>query len=72
MFLGEQLVDAVKFPAHQLNQPGHIEALKMQMEEENEDILDLSEEQPQFFIETVPSSMNSEKFQRLNGANYPF
>lgn len=63
MFLGGQLVDTVNFPAHRLNQPGHIETLKMQMEEKNEDILDLSIEQPQFFIETVPSSMNSKKFQ---------
>lgn len=63
MFLGGQLVDSVKFHAHQLNQPGHIEALKMEMEEKNEDILDLSEEKPQFFIETVPSLMNSKYFQ---------
>lgn len=66
MFLGNRLIDAVKVHAHQLNKPGFIQGLKIEMEERNEDILDLSKEEPIFVIDTVPSSMNSKEFQRIN------
>ena len=59
MFLGNKLIDAVKINAYQLNVPGYVEVLKMEMEEKNEDVLDLSNEEPRFFIEPVPSSMNA-------------
>lgn len=58
MFLGSKLVDRVKINASKLNMPGYIEALRMNLEEKNEDIIDLSNEEPHFFIESVPSSMN--------------
>lgn len=63
MFLGSELIDSVPINVLQLNHPGYIQNLKMEMEDKNEDILDLSKEQPKFFIEPVPSSMNSKKFQ---------
>ena len=66
MFIGNKLIDAMQINTLQLNMPGYIENLKMEMEEKNEDIIDLSNEEPQFFIETIPSSMNSKKFQQLN------
>jgi hypothetical protein len=66
MFLGSQLIDTERMHAHQLKRPGYVETLKMEMKERNEDILDLSTEEPTFFIETVPSSMNSKQFQRIN------
>jgi len=58
MFIGNELIDTVNINATQLNKPGYVEFLKMEMEEKNEDIIDLSNEEPQFFIDTVPSSMN--------------
>jgi hypothetical protein len=66
MFLAGQLIDTVRMNTYQLNLPGYIQGLKMEMEERNEDILDLSDEEPTFFIETVPSSMNLKQFQRMN------
>jgi hypothetical protein len=66
MFLGNELIDAVKINAYQLTVPGYIEVLKMEMEEKNEEILDLSNEEPKFFIDSVASSMNSKKFQRID------
>lgn len=61
MFIGNELIDAVKLNALQLSKPGYVEFLKMEMEEKNEDIIDLSSEEPQFFIDTVPSCMNRSK-----------
>jgi len=66
MFLNNKLIDSIKINAAQLNKPGHIEALRIEMEEKNEDIIDLSGEEPEFFIEAIPSSMNkNERFFRL-------
>ena len=59
MFLQNKLIDSIPLNAVQLNQPGYIHGLRMQMEERNEDILDLSQEKPEFFIDSVPSSMNA-------------
>jgi hypothetical protein len=58
MFIGNRLVDAIKITSTQLHKAGCIEHLKMEMEERNEDIIDLSNEEPEFFIDTVPSAMN--------------
>lgn len=45
--------------------PGYIEGLKIGLEESNENIIDLSNEELRFFIEPVPSIMNSKRFQRI-------
>jgi hypothetical protein len=58
MFIGEELIDVVSINIAYLHHPGYIQSLKMEMEEKNEDIIDLSEEKPTFFIDNVPSSMN--------------
>lgn len=58
MFIGNKLIDEMKINAAQLNRPGYIQTLKMEMEDRNEDIIDLSKEEPQFFIDAVPSAMN--------------
>lgn len=58
MFLGNELIDEMKISAARLNSPGYIQSMKMEMEERNEDIIDLSNEKPEFFIDRVPSSMN--------------
>jgi hypothetical protein len=68
MYLKNELIDSVKINSTQLNKPGYIGFLKSEMEEKNEDIIDLSNEEPQFFIETIPSSMNTSRslFQLIN------
>jgi hypothetical protein len=58
MFIGNRLVDEIKITLAQFNKPGYIQNLKMEMEERNEDIIDLSNEEPEFFIDAVPSVMN--------------
>jgi hypothetical protein len=58
MFIGKELIDEMKVTAAQFNRPGCIQSLRMDMEEKNEDIIDLSNEEPEFFIDAVPSSMN--------------
>lgn len=59
MFLGNELIDRISLNEKKIGHPGYIERLRMDMEEKNEDILDLSSENPQFFIENMPSSMNA-------------
>lgn len=61
MFIGENLIDVAEINLYKINTPGYINSLKMQLEEDNEEIIDLSEEQPQFFIDHVPSVMNNAK-----------
>ena len=61
MFLGEELVDSRRINALKLNTPGYISLLRIEMEEENESIIDLSNEEPQFFLDNVPSQMNNFK-----------
>jgi hypothetical protein len=58
MFIGGIQVDATEINSLKLGSPGYIHSLRMDMEEKNEDIIDLSNEEPEFFIDTVPSSMN--------------
>lgn len=64
MFIGNELIDSVRINTAQLNKPGYVEFLKMEIEEKNEEVIDLSNEEPQFFIDAVPSSMN-ESYQGL-------
>jgi hypothetical protein len=58
MFIGNELIDKMKINAAQFNSPGYIQSLKLEMEDRNEEIIDLSNEEPQFYIDAVPSSMN--------------
>jgi hypothetical protein len=59
MFIGKELIDTIRINPAKWNSPGYIDTLKMDMKEENEDIIDLSNDEPEFFIENVPSSMNT-------------
>jgi hypothetical protein len=59
MFVKGKLIDERIINILRLNSPGYIHTLKMEMEEKNEDVLDLSAEEPEFFIDHVPSSMNN-------------
>ena len=58
MFISDVLIDTIEINAVQFSKPGYIEFLKIELQEKNEDIIDLSNEEPQFFIDAVPSSMN--------------
>jgi hypothetical protein len=58
MLIGNTLIDTININEAQLAKPGCVEFLKMEMEEKNEEIIDLSNEEPQFYIDAVPSSMN--------------
>jgi len=58
MFIKGELIDMKRINFLKLNSPGYIQSLRMQMEDDNEEIIDLSNEEPQFFIDNVPSSMN--------------
>ena len=58
MFIGDHCIDTIPINISKLNLPGYIQYLKTELEEKHKDILDLNEEDPKFFIDTVPSGMN--------------
>jgi hypothetical protein len=60
MFLHGVLVDAIPVNANRWNNPGYINHLKTELEDINEELLDLSKELPQFFIDEVPSRVNKD------------
>ena len=66
MFIGSELIDVIDINSACLSIPGYIQSLKMDMEEKHEDIIDLSNEEPKFFIDAVPSSMNKNAWSLLN------
>jgi hypothetical protein len=70
MFIGDKLIDVIAINATKLNLPGYVHSLRMDMEEKNEAIIDLSEEEPKFFIDKVPSAMNKNRF--LSGNSVEF
>lgn len=59
MYIGDKLIDMETINLSQLNAPGYIASIRAQMEENYEDIIDLSKEEPKFFIDEVPSRMNA-------------
>ncbi|MFL5738762.1 MAG: hypothetical protein ACJ75B_00985 [Flavisolibacter sp.] len=58
MFINGELVDAAQINQERIHLPGYIQFLKSELEEKNEDMIDLSQKEPQFFIDTLPSRMN--------------
>jgi len=59
MFMAGELIDVVQIDLYKINSAGYINSLKIQLEENNAELIDLSEEEPQFFIEPVASAMNN-------------
>jgi hypothetical protein len=55
MMVGNKLVDFRQFPDMNLLVEGYLEGLKNDMIEQNEDIMDLSQEQPEFKLEPFPA-----------------
>jgi hypothetical protein len=55
MMVGNRLMDLKQFPDKNLLIEGYLEGLKNDMIEQNEDIMDLSEEQPEFRLVPFPN-----------------
>ena len=54
MIVGNKLIDQRQFPDKNLSIEGYVEGLKNDMIEQNEDILDLTKEKPEFKFEAFP------------------
>lgn len=54
MMIGNRLVDLRQFPDKNLAIKGYLEGLRNDMIEQNEDIIDLGKEPPQFRFEFFP------------------
>ena len=62
MFIGQNLIDSLPLNLSRMNHPGYIHYLKTELEEKNEDIIELSAEEPVFFIDSIPSRLNPTSF----------
>jgi hypothetical protein len=58
MFIGNKMIDSLPIDPERPVSAGYLGILKTSLEERNEEILDLSGEDPSFFIDNIPSSMN--------------
>ena len=54
MIVGNKLIDLRQFPDKNLSIEGYVEGLKNDMIEQNEDIIDLTDEKPEFKFESFP------------------
>ena len=59
MFIGGVLIDTTSINAARINSPGYIQFLKNELEEKNEDILEAATDEPEYYVDNVPSRMNS-------------
>jgi hypothetical protein len=55
MIVGNKLIDVRHVPDRNLSIEGYVEGLKNDMLEQNEDIIDLTKEKPEFRFEAFPS-----------------
>lgn len=62
MFIKGQLIDSKIINERLLSSPAYIYRLQMELEEEHGEIIDLSNEDPEFYIYHIPSSMNRQWF----------
>ena len=58
MFLKGHMIDSAVISSGNLNSPGHIESIKLDFEEKYEDIIEAAGEEPQYFLDNIPSRMN--------------
>jgi hypothetical protein len=58
MYVGGIPVDSILVDVNQIHSKSYINLLKLDLEGKNEDIIDLSNQEPQFFMNTIPSRMN--------------
>jgi len=61
MYIKDRLIDTVPVSFKKIATPGYLEGLKIELEEKHAAVINSSGEQPVFFVEHVPSSMNPKK-----------
>ena len=59
MELDNHLIDSITVSLQKITIPGYLEGLKQEMEEKHADLLKDSTSTPVFYVDHVPSSMNS-------------
>jgi hypothetical protein len=65
MYLAGNLIDSAPISEVQLIMPGFIGTLKYKLEEKHGDIIDSYESEPEFYLDSIPSSMNLYKLRGL-------
>ena len=58
MYISGELIATLPVNGSRLHLPGYIDELRDELKDDHDDIIDLSKEPPQFFLDTLPSSMN--------------
>jgi hypothetical protein len=61
MYLDGQLIDSALIHTHHFS---FIYSLKQKMEDKHSDILDLTESDPEFYIDGVPSRINPDEYKK--------
>ncbi len=64
MFIQDQLIDAIPINPMKLGSPAYLYKLQMELEDRNENIIDLTNREPEFFLDHVPSLVNREPYVR--------
>ena len=65
MYLAGNLIDSEPITEVHLNMPGYIGTLKYKLEEKHEEIIDVNGSDPEFYLDSIPSSMNLYKLSGL-------
>ena len=65
MYLAGALIDSEPISDVHMNMPGYLGTLKNKLEEKHEGILDSSESEPEFYLDSIPSSMKLYKLRKL-------
>jgi hypothetical protein len=55
MFIRNKMIDSIGINPTELGIPSYLYKLQLRLEERNEEILEMSEEEPEFFMEGIPS-----------------
>ncbi len=58
MVIGDRVVDSIAVNFSKMGKPGYLEGLRDKLIQKHLDIIDVSAEKPQYYIDNVPSGMN--------------
>ena len=58
MFIQDKLIDSIPINPFRLSTPAYLFRLQQELEDRNENIIDLTNQEPEFFLDHVPSGMN--------------
>ncbi|MBD0297699.1 MAG: hypothetical protein M3342_14250 [Bacteroidota bacterium] len=58
MFIDGNHISSITINPLRIKTPGYLTCLKQELLEQNSEIVEASTEEPQFFVDGVPSSMN--------------